>query len=102
MAVERTCYQAQGILEPYGYSKTGYWAKKLVNLGFVNTESGWNSEQYPWPEFRLADLYLLYAEAVNEASDSEAARTLAISYVDKIRERLRFVGCKRILGRAFA
>ena len=86
--------QAQGILGAYGYSKTGYWAKKLVNLGFVNTESGWNSEQYPWPEFRLADLYLLYAEAVNEASDSEAARTLAISYVDKIRERAGLSGVK--------
>jgi hypothetical protein len=22
---------------------------------------------YPWPEMRLADLYLLYAEALNEA-----------------------------------
>ena len=42
----------------------------------------------------MADLYLLYAEAVNEASDSEAARTLAISYVDKIRARAGLLGVK--------
>lgn len=84
--------QAQGILGAYGYSKTGYWAKKMVNLDFVNTESGWSTQTYAWPEFRLADLYLLYAEAVNEASDSETARTLAISYVDQIRERAGLLG----------
>jgi hypothetical protein len=38
------------------------------------------------PVIRLADLYLLYAEALNEA-DGANARDEAVSYVDKVRQR---------------
>lgn len=47
---------------------TGYYPKKLVNRKFI-----WQSnnaifvENYAWPAIRLADLYLMYAEALNEA-----------------------------------
>jgi len=48
---------------------TTYYPKKLVNWKFAyqgNNNS--HIEDYPFPSMRLADLYLLYAEALNEAS----------------------------------
>lgn len=66
------------------YSVTGYYAKKLVNWNMVLTPGGGVSiEPYPWPIIRLADLYLLYAEALNEADDQGTALT----YLNKVRER---------------
>jgi hypothetical protein len=65
---------------------TGYWIKKLVNwkFAFSGTVNAATSENYPWPMFRLADLYLLYAEAQNEAfGPSEQV----YSYLDKVRAR---------------
>jgi hypothetical protein len=65
---------------------TGYWIKKLVNwkFAFSGTVNSATSENYPWPMFRLADLYLLYAEAQNEAfGPSEQAHF----YLDKVRAR---------------
>lgn len=51
------------------YSITGYFSKKLVNWNFI-IQDGQNLsvEEYPWPVVRLADLYLMYAEALNEAN----------------------------------
>lgn len=40
-----------------------------------------------WIELRLADVILLYAEAINEESDTAAARTLALIELNKIRTR---------------
>jgi hypothetical protein len=72
------------------WSETGYFVKKLVS--WQSTTAGtaapvWRS--YPWPEVRLADLYLLYAEAENEVNPASAT---AILYVDKIRERAGLKG----------
>ncbi|HMR19940.1 MAG TPA: RagB/SusD family nutrient uptake outer membrane protein, partial [Sphingobacterium sp.] len=53
-------------------SATGYWPKKLVNYLNVATPNAYNIQNYPWPTFRLADLYLLYAEALNEVSGPSA------------------------------
>lgn len=67
------------------WSETGYFVKKLVN--WESTTNGTSApawKSYPWPEMRLADLYLLYAEAENEVSPGSAT---AISYVDKVRKR---------------
>lgn len=50
------------------HSVTGYYPKKVVN--FLNTMTGTNirsENAYPWTLMRLADLYLLYSEALNEA-----------------------------------
>jgi hypothetical protein len=65
------------------FNELGYWPKKLVhyesavkdNVSFVG---------YPWPEIRLADLYLMYAEALNETG---ADYTLVNQWIDPIRER---------------
>ncbi|AHF15542.1 carbohydrate-binding protein SusD [Niabella soli DSM 19437] len=51
------------------YSITGYYPKKLVNIETTVAADGnitSNTVQYPWPELRMSDLYLLYAEALNE------------------------------------
>lgn len=51
------------------YSITGYYPKKLVNIETTVAADGnitSNTVQYPWPEMRMADLYLLYSEALNE------------------------------------
>lgn len=72
------------------WNETGYFIKKLVS--WESTTNGSTSpvwRQYPWPEVRLADLYLLYAEAENEVTGGSAT---AISYLDKIRKRAGLKG----------
>ena len=72
------------------WSETGYFVKKLVS--WESTTRGTSApvwRTYPWPEIRLADLYLLYAEAENEVTGGSA---VAISYVDKVRERAGLQG----------
>lgn len=69
-----------------GSSTTGYYPKKLVNFQNV-IEAGeggpYSVNPYPWPVFRLADLYLLYAEALNEFSGPEQA----YRWINLVRER---------------
>jgi hypothetical protein len=69
----------------WDYNATGYFAKKLVNWKFV-IKDGQDLivEDYAWPEMRLSDLYLLYAEALNEVKGSG---TEAYEYINKVRAR---------------
>lgn len=48
------------------HSESGYFIKKLVHWdsSFTNTNNA--IKEYPWPAIRLADVYLMYAEALNE------------------------------------
>ena len=85
--------QAQGKLGTNSYTTTGYWTKKLVSVTYEVTQSGYTTERFPWPEMRLTDLYLLYAEALNEKDDANN-RELAISYLDQIRARAGLKGIK--------
>lgn len=72
------------------WNETGYFIKKLVHWeSTTNSTNAPTWRQYPWPEIRLADLYLMYAEALNEV---EPASSLAISYLDRIRERAGLQG----------
>ncbi len=72
------------------WNETGYYIKKLVNWEMVFGDNDATTYgQYPWPEIRLADLYLLYAEALNE---TEPASAEAIVYLDKIRARAGLAG----------
>jgi hypothetical protein len=73
---------------------TCYWIKKLVNwkFAFSGTVNSASSENYPWPMFRLADLYLLYAEAQNEATGPTEE---VYTYLDKIRERAGLGGVRQ-------
>lgn len=67
------------------YSITGYFAKKLVNWNFIIQDGqSLSIEEYPWPIMRLADLYLLYAEALNEVNGPGAE---VYSWLNLVRER---------------
>ncbi len=82
--------QPQAKMGAYNYSCTGYWAKKLVSWKLVLSENSSTTERFPWPEIRLSDLYLLYAEALNEIGDMENA----LVWLDKVRERAGLKGVK--------
>jgi hypothetical protein len=74
------------------YSITGYFPKKLVNRESVLATNGWTEHLYSYPVIRLSDLYLLYAEALNEmkaAPDDEV-----YEYIDKVRERAGLKGVR--------
>lgn len=75
-----------------GYPFAGYLAKKLSHLKTTYTETRITliSEDYSFPVIRLADLYLLLAECLNEVGgptmqDSQGHN--AVYYLDIIRER---------------
>ncbi|MEA4916860.1 RagB/SusD family nutrient uptake outer membrane protein [Proteiniphilum sp.] len=69
------------------YSITGYFAKKLVSYKLImrqGQDTG-NTISYAFPIIRLADLYLLYAEALNECKsvpDNEV-----YEYIQKVRDK---------------
>jgi len=72
------------MINPSLFTYTGYWPKKIVNYQNIIQRSSYNVQQYPWPVLRLADLYLLHAEAVNEA---EGPTSEVYEYVNRVRER---------------
>lgn len=67
------------------YSTTGFWPKKLVNFqNIISSGNTYTVQDYPWPVIRLADIYLLYAEAINEA---DGPTPEALKYIDTVRAR---------------
>ncbi|MFA9192015.1 RagB/SusD family nutrient uptake outer membrane protein [Flavobacterium sp. FZUC8N2.13] len=74
-----------GSSDAFDFNVTGYYIKKLIN--WEQTFGGGTMyKDYAWPELRLADLYLMYAEALNEA-EGTAATSEVLEYVDAIRTR---------------
>jgi hypothetical protein len=75
---------------------TGYFWKKSVH--YQNTQissTGYSINNYPWPVIRLADLYLLYAEAINEAEGPNGANSADMfQYIDLVREKAGLDGVK--------
>lgn len=72
----------------HSYSITGYHTKKLVNYKRVLTQSS-NTEgacTYPFPIIRLADLYLMYAEALNETMSAPNAEVY--EYIQYVRDKV--------------
>ncbi|MBD1362369.1 RagB/SusD family nutrient uptake outer membrane protein [Mucilaginibacter sp. ZT4R22] len=67
---------------------TGYWPKKLVNYLSVY-DDGFQETSYRLPVMRLAGLYLLYAEALNEVNGPTGEVT---TYIDKVRTRAGLQG----------
>lgn len=77
--------QDAGRTDIRNFSSTGYWPKKLVS--FINTQSDgtdFSTERYAWPVVRLADLYLMQAEASNEVNGPTAN---TFKYLNQVRER---------------
>ena len=84
-------YAGQGSLSYY--SITGYFSKKLVY--YKNSISSTVSiQEYAFPMIRLADLYLMYAEALNEATSGETVNDEVYTYLDKVRNRSGLKGVK--------
>jgi hypothetical protein len=68
---------------------TGYFAKKLYPFQCMFTgQNSFSSYWFPWPTMRLTDLYLLYAEAINEAEGPNGPhRDDLFACLDAIRSR---------------
>jgi hypothetical protein len=75
----------------YDFSRTGYFAKKMHSYKNALTANNTGVEYYPFPIMRLADLYLLYAEALNEYS---GPGTEVFKYLDLVRARVGLEGVK--------
>jgi len=75
---------------------TGYYWKKCVHFQNVqSSENGYDIKYYPWPIMRLADLYMLYAEAINEAEGPQGAHSNDLfEFIDAVRERAGLEGVK--------
>lgn len=71
------------------YSLTGYTPKKLVNPESVVSNSSFSRKRYSFPIIRLADIYLMYAEALNEAG---AEKSEIFQWIDPVRERFGLEG----------
>ncbi|MGV8091075.1 MAG: RagB/SusD family nutrient uptake outer membrane protein [Mangrovibacterium sp.] len=71
-------------------NETGIWPKKLVHFKtVVGASSGITYITYPFPVIRLSDLYLMYAEALNE---SGAPYSEVIPWIDLVRDRAELPG----------
>jgi hypothetical protein len=68
---------------------SGYAAKKMSHYKNTQQQDQTTSEYYPFPIYRLADLYLMYAEALNEADGPVGE---IFKYPDLIRERAGLEG----------
>jgi hypothetical protein len=75
---------------------TGYIPKKYVPYeAMLNEINSISSPNYPWPIMRLSDLYLLYAEAINEAEGPNGANSAEMyRYINLVRERAGLEGVK--------
>jgi hypothetical protein len=64
---------------------TGIWPKKLVHYqNIIGASNAYNVQNYAWPVMRLAELYLLYAEALNEVSGPGRE---SYQWINLVRER---------------
>lgn len=93
MGIENAA-NANGLNYAKGYpglvsSYTGYWPKKLVNYRTTFAGSSFTQVAYYPPIVRLADLQLLYAEALNEA---EGPGPEVYRYIDSVRLRAGLKG----------
>lgn len=69
------------------YNITGFYTKKLVNYKLVMTKetNTINKCSYPFPIIRLSDLYLLYAEVLNECKNSPDSEVY--EYIQLVRNK---------------
>ncbi|WP_240186759.1 RagB/SusD family nutrient uptake outer membrane protein [Pedobacter namyangjuensis] len=87
--VEGKFTQMAGATHVGYYNETGYYLKKVVDWNMTNSTNGVSYRNYPWPQIRLADLYLMYAEAVNE---SQGPVNDVYEYLDRVRRRAGLKG----------
>lgn len=89
--VRFTCYNSGEATAPYSATdacnRVGYVWRRLykANNPLRNLAADYQSVRYIYPAFRLAEVYLIYAEACNEKASREAEE--AIRYIDMVRAR---------------
>ena len=68
---------------------TGFFPKKLFPYECIMTaQNSFSAFWFPWPTFRLTDLYLLYAECINEAEGPDGPHSAEMfEYLNAIRSR---------------
>ena len=82
-----------------GSTSTNIFAKKIPPFDNRVTQSEYLSTPYPWPLVRLSDLYLLYAEAINEAEGPNGTHSADLfEYINLVRERAGLKGVKESWG----
>lgn len=69
-----------------GNTMSPYIVHKFWPLGVNKRDQGWNNFRYVTPHLRLAEIYLIYAEAVFEATDNanSTASNYSMSAVDAV------------------
>ena len=85
---------ATGIAGPKSLNATnitGYWPKKLTHYMSV-FDAQLTPTNFQIPLIRLAGIYLLYAEALNETENSPTEEVY--TYIDKVRERAGLEGVR--------
>jgi len=85
-------YDLNGYDFPDRSSLTGYLCKKLLHYrsGAATTSTSYTTNAYAFPIIRLADLYLLRAEALNEYLD--VPNDDVYFYIDSVRSRTGLKG----------
>lgn len=81
-----------GLITTEDYSITGYYPRKIISYRSEVTNTSYSSYRYAFPIIRLADLYLLYAEALNESLGTPSAEVYQA--VNIVRERAGLEGVK--------
>lgn len=83
------------------YPATGYTAKKMHSFLDAQTNNqGGQYDYFPFPIFRLADLYLMYAEALNEMPEGSIGQIEGASaedyftFIDMVRARAGLEGVR--------
>lgn len=84
--------QVSGKMGVEKFSPTSFYIKKLSNYESTYNNTNYIDKRWNWPIFRLADLYLLYAEALNEANDAPPEEAFVV--LDLIRKRSGLNGVK--------
>ena len=86
-----TCFNGPAATSPYSETeacnRVGYVWRRLykANNPLKDLTADYQSMSYVYPAFRLAEVYLSYAEAQNERTARDASK--AIEYIDKVRQR---------------
>lgn len=71
---------------------SGIWPQKLVHDETVLTKTNITYQKYPFPIMRMANLYLLYAEALNEIKTPYGD---VLPWIDLVRERAGLTGVEK-------
>ena len=69
-----------------GWTKTGSWENEKYVCKYYDVASSGSDNDNNWIELRLADIYLLYAEALVRTNGDKQT---AVNYLNRIRERAR-------------